>query len=181
MAYEMQPTKGFADPVAHTADARSQTDDRLGVDASGLATGTDADAWDMARMGRKQELRRNFKSLSVLGLATTTMSTWVAMLLSSVFSLTNGGLAGTVWIYVASWLSIFTVAASLAEMASMAPHSGGQYREFQIQENMQLLNSTDVTYRLGLGIWAPFVFELPKLYRRLAGGSRMASPRSYNG
>jgi choline transport protein len=58
------------------------------------------------------------------------MSTWVAMLLSSIFSLINGGLAGTVWIYVASWLCVFTVAASLAEMSSMAPHSGGQYREF---------------------------------------------------
>jgi choline transport protein len=130
MAYEMQPVKGFADSVAPAADTKSQPDDRVPTDASGMATGTDADVWDMARLGRKQELRRNFKSLSILGLATTTMSTWVAMLLSSVFSLINGGLAGTVWIYVASWLCVFAVAGSLAEMSSMAPHSGGQYREF---------------------------------------------------
>jgi choline transport protein len=130
MAYEMQPVKGFADSAAPAADTTLHADDRGLFDASGMATGTDADAWDMARLGRKQELRRNFKSLSILGLAATTMSTWVAMLLSSVFSLINGGLAGTIWIYVASWLLVFFVAASLAEMSSMAPHSGGQYREF---------------------------------------------------
>ena len=130
MAYEMQPVKIFADTGVIAADTTLQADDRVRTDASGIATGTEADAWDMARLGRKQELRRNFKSLSILGLAATTMSTWVAMLLSSVFSLINGGLAGTIWIYVASWLMVFFVAASLAEMSSMAPHSGGQYREF---------------------------------------------------
>lgn len=100
-------------------------------DVSGVPTGNDADAMDMQRMGRAQELRRNFKSLSVLGLATTTMSTWVAMLLTSTFSLINGGLAGTVWLYLATWICTFSLAASLAEMASMAPTSGGQYREFE--------------------------------------------------
>ena len=96
-------------------------------DVTGAVTGNDADAMDMQRMGRSQELRRNFKSLSVLGLATTTMSTWVALLLTSTFSLINGGLAGTIWIYLASWICTFSLAASLAEMSSMAPTSGGQY------------------------------------------------------
>lgn len=57
------------------------------------------------------------------------MSTWVALLLANAFSLTNGGLAGTVWVYLATWICTFALAASLAEMASMAPTSGGQYRE----------------------------------------------------
>lgn len=122
---EMQPTKGFNDPATSSPLA----DERVRVDATGMATGTEADAWDMARMGRSQELRRNFKSLSVFGLAITTMSTWMGMLFGNVFSLTNGGLAGTIWIYFVSWLCTFSLAASLAEMASMAPTSGGQYRE----------------------------------------------------
>jgi choline transport protein len=127
---EMQPTKGFANSAASAPSSPViDADDRVRVDASGMATGTEADAWDMARMGRSQELRRNFKSLSVLGLATTTMSTWVALLLANAFSLTNGGLAGTVWVYLATWICTFALAASLAEMASMAPTSGGQYRE----------------------------------------------------
>lgn len=95
-------------------------DEAVRKDAAGVVTGTEADALDMKRLGRAQELRRNFKSLSVLGLATTTMSTWVAMLLTSTFSLINGGLAGTIWLYLATWICTFSLAASLAEMASMA-------------------------------------------------------------
>ncbi|KAM0699414.1 hypothetical protein Q7P36_001462 [Cladosporium allicinum] len=124
--FEMQPSKGFTHSEA-SAPSSPVDEARVRVDATGQATGTEADAWDMARMGRSQELRRNFKSLSVLGLATTTMSTWVALLLANAFSLTNGGLAGTVWVYLATWICTFALAASLAEMASMAPTSGGQY------------------------------------------------------
>lgn len=92
-------------------------------------TGDDADAWDMAIMGRSQEARSNSKSLSLLGLATTSMCTWEVLLLSSAFSLTNGGLAGTVWLYLISWICTFALAASLAEMASMAPTLGRQHCE----------------------------------------------------
>ena len=34
---------------------------------------------------------------------------------------------GTVWVYVATWFCSIAVVASMAEMASMAPSSGGQY------------------------------------------------------
>lgn len=101
-------------------DSGALDEETVRKDASGVVTGNDADAMDMKRLGRAQELRRNFKSLSVLGLATTTMSTWVAMLLTSFFSLINGGLAGTIWLYLATWICTFALAASLAEMASMA-------------------------------------------------------------
>lgn len=120
--------KGFTDN-SHPVET-NLSDTRVRVDASGVVTGNDADARDMLRLGRVQELRRNFKSFSVLGLAMTTMSTWVAMLMTSLFSLINGGRAGTIWLYLATWLCTFTLAASLAELASMAPTSGGQYREY---------------------------------------------------
>lgn len=120
-AFDGQPQS-----TVFTADADA-ADEAVRVDASGKVTGTDADAMEMMRMGRTQELRRNFKALSVLGLATTTMSTWVAMMMTSTFSLINGGLAGTIWVYLATWLCTFTLAGSLAEMSSMAPTSGGQY------------------------------------------------------
>lgn len=130
--FEMQPTKGFIHDAMPAPDSSVHADDRVRVDASGVATGTEADAFDMARMGRSQELRRNFKSLSIFGLAITTMSTPIALLLSMPFLLINGGLAGSVWVYLASWICTFTLAASLAEMSSMAPTSGGQYREFAV-------------------------------------------------
>jgi hypothetical protein len=62
----------------------------------------------------------------------------------STFGLINGGLAGLVWTYLATFVGFLTVIASMAEMASMwvsitvgdilgnnpaarAPTSGGQY------------------------------------------------------
>ena len=130
--YQMR-SNGSKEAYGHVGahDGSPMADEAVRKDVSGLVTGNDADAMDMQRLGRQQELRRNFKSLSVLGLATTTMSTWVAMLLTSTFSLINGGLAGTIWLYLATWICTFSLAASLAEMASMAPTSGGQYREFE--------------------------------------------------
>jgi hypothetical protein len=50
--YEMQPSKGFANSAASAPSSPVvDADDRVRVDASGMATGTEADAWDMARMG----------------------------------------------------------------------------------------------------------------------------------
>lgn len=124
---EMQPDKGSLDTTDRAATAKSLTH----LEGQ-FRTGNDADVWDMKRMGRSQELRRNFKSLSVLGLAVTTMSTWMGLLFGNIFSLTNGGLAGTIWVYFTTWTFTFALAASLAEMASMAPTSGGQYRELSL-------------------------------------------------
>lgn len=90
-------------------------------------SGMQQDAIDMRRLGREQELRRNFKTFSILGMATVTMGTWVAMTTNSTFSLINGGLAGTIWVYLGSWLFTVTLVCSLAEMASMAPTSGGEF------------------------------------------------------
>lgn len=92
-----------------------------------IKTGTSVDAQDMHRLGKTQEFRRNFQAFSVLGLSSVIMATWVAILGSASFSLINGGLAGTIWMYVGVWVFTVPVTLSLAEMASMAPTSGGQY------------------------------------------------------
>ncbi|KAA6406935.1 MAG: amino acid transporter [Lasallia pustulata] len=89
--------------------------------------GTPRDQRDMARLGRKQELKRNFEFLSVLGFTCILMSTWETQLTASTFGLTNGGLAGLVWMYLITFAGFIAVVASMAEMASMAPTSGGQY------------------------------------------------------
>jgi hypothetical protein len=49
--YEMQPSKGLANAATTAPSSPVDADDRVRVDASGMATGTEADAWDMARMG----------------------------------------------------------------------------------------------------------------------------------
>ncbi|CAN9357324.1 unnamed protein product [Alternaria alternata] len=88
---------------------------------------TTADVQDMQRMGKTQETRRNFRSFTILGFCIVLLSTWEAILATSVFALSNGGTAGLIWGYLIVMVGFGFVVASLAEMASMAPTSGGQY------------------------------------------------------
>ncbi|OAP59078.1 hypothetical protein AYL99_06376 [Fonsecaea erecta] len=85
------------------------------------------DEQEMARLGKRQELRRNFGFMSMLGFSCTLMITWEGLLTVFVYGLTDGGPAGLVYGYLFCWVGYFTVVASLAEMVSMAPTAGGQY------------------------------------------------------
>lgn len=76
---------------------------------------------------KKQELRRNFKFVGIVGFVTILQATWENVLLSTWFGLYNGGTAGVIWCTIAVWLLMLCMIASLAEMASMAPTAGGQY------------------------------------------------------
>jgi choline transport protein len=80
---------------------------------------TTADAHDMQRMGKTQEMRRNFRSITILGFCVVILSTWENILNSSVFALGNGGTAGLIWGYFIVMVGFGFVVASLAEMASM--------------------------------------------------------------
>ncbi|GAB7354742.1 hypothetical protein MBLNU459_g5153t1 [Dothideomycetes sp. NU459] len=89
--------------------------------------GTGADAYDMHRMGKKQETKRNFGFLSIFGFTMVLMATWEAQLNSNLFVLVNGGTGGAIWMYLATFFGFYTAVISMAEMASMAPTTGGQY------------------------------------------------------
>ncbi|KAF2133571.1 hypothetical protein P153DRAFT_420411 [Dothidotthia symphoricarpi CBS 119687] len=89
--------------------------------------GTTADKHDMLRMGKRQETHRNFRHITILGFCMVILSTWEAILSTAVFALGNGGTAGLIWGYLIVMIGFGFVVASLAEMASMAPTSGGQY------------------------------------------------------
>ncbi|OBT68100.1 hypothetical protein VE03_01538 [Pseudogymnoascus sp. 23342-1-I1] len=97
----------------------------LGI-SSGMG-GTDHDEHEMRMLGRTQQLNRNFRFISTLGFACTLMSTWEIALMTSAFALINGGTAGLIWGYLIVWMGYMLVFATIAEMASMAPTSGGQY------------------------------------------------------
>lgn len=56
------------------------------------------------------------------------MATWEAQFSASEFIINNGGRAGAIWVYLGAFLGFLTAIASMAEMASMAPTTGGQYR-----------------------------------------------------
>ncbi|KAA6414477.1 MAG: amino acid transporter [Lasallia pustulata] len=108
----------------------SSTDGAERGTSGGLDTekvGTSRDQRDMARLGKKQEFTRNFEFLSILGFTCILMSTWETQLAASSFGLINGGLAGLIYMYLFTFAGFLAVIASMAEMASMAPTSGGQY------------------------------------------------------
>lgn len=56
------------------------------------------------------------------------MATWEAQFSASEFVIKNGGRAGAIWVYLGAFIGFLTAIASMAEMASMAPTTGGQYR-----------------------------------------------------
>lgn len=55
------------------------------------------------------------------------MASWEISLGASVISIFNGGTAGTIYVLIIAWIGFLAVYSSMAEMASMAPTSGGQY------------------------------------------------------
>ncbi|KAJ6017593.1 amino acid transporter [Penicillium sp. IBT 35674x] len=99
----------------------------VGEDVADPKTGTTQDKQDMWRVGRDQELNRNFRFLSVLGFTAVLMCTWEAVLFGSSYGLTDGGKGGMIYTYLGALAGFSFVILSMAEMASMAPTSGGQY------------------------------------------------------
>ena len=92
-----------------------------------IKPGTATDDQDMHRLGKKQQLSRQFHAISIFGLTSVVMFTWQAILSTAIFSLINGSRGGSVYSFLVTWLLTIPVVASMAEMASMAPTSGGQY------------------------------------------------------
>ena len=133
MAYQ----SGFAHKGAdnHTHEAR-QTDYELQhemksdthvrvqeTNADAEYSGPDytyTDQQDMRRMGKKQELRRNFRFPSILGFVAIAMGTWEVTLSATAAGLTNGGTGGMIWMFVGTYFCFGTIVLSMAEMSSMA-------------------------------------------------------------
>lgn len=105
-------------PVSHVDSSPSVSDGGEPVLVS-EKEGTSADVQDMARMGKRQETRRNFRHITILGFTMVVLSSWEAILATSVFALGNGGTAGLIWGYFIVMIGFGFVTASLAEMASM--------------------------------------------------------------
>jgi amino acid transporter len=88
---------------------------------------TKDDQANMTRMGKAQELRRNYRPLSALAFTVIIQGTWEVLMTATYEGLVDGGPAGLIWSYIWTFCGFTTIVASLAEMASMAPTAGGQY------------------------------------------------------
>lgn len=106
-------------PYDNQIDSPRESDDSWGD--------TSHDVRDMQRLGKAQEFKRNFNLWSSLGFVSVYMATWEFVLVSLSVGFTNGGFAGLFWCFITTVLCYSTIVASLAEMESMAPTSGGQY------------------------------------------------------
>ncbi|KAK0937294.1 hypothetical protein LTR29_011117 [Friedmanniomyces endolithicus] len=116
-------------------------------------SGNGYDQRGMVRMGKRQELRREFQFFSIFGFAVILGCSWEYVFINGVLSLPNGGTAGSVWMFLITCFGMFFVVLSMAEMASMAPTAGGQYHwcsEFA-PASLQKFRSYTVGYLCVLG------------------------------
>ncbi|CAJ2504659.1 Uu.00g120530.m01.CDS01 [Anthostomella pinea] len=85
------------------------------------------DAAALANLGHKQELKRNFSKISMLGLAFAILNTWTALAASISLALPSGGASSVIWGLIVAGICNLCLAASLAEFLSAFPTAGGQY------------------------------------------------------
>ncbi|KAK7981391.1 hypothetical protein PG988_003629 [Apiospora saccharicola] len=104
-------------------------DIELDTEVTDLRDGNARDRRDMTRMGKAQELKRNFRFLSIFGFSMILMQAWESVLAVGSIGLTNGGTAGYIWMFLICWIGFGFVNTSMAEMGSMAPTTGGQVRK----------------------------------------------------
>lgn len=71
----MANSKIEAHTIAQARDSESQQDD-----VASEKRGTTGDQKDMYRMGKQQELRRNFRFVSIFGYSMVLMATWETIL-----------------------------------------------------------------------------------------------------
>lgn len=100
--------------------------------AEDMKLGTRSDQRDMVRLGKKQELQRQFKFFSMYGYAVILGASWEYAFITFVLSLANGGTGGAVWGFLGTCFGMLMVNLSMAEMASMAPVSPNVNRQWVV-------------------------------------------------
>ncbi|CZR40579.1 uncharacterized protein FPRO_05479 [Fusarium proliferatum ET1] len=116
-------------PIRKTRVASEKMDLHLERSHS-MADAKNTDAVELAHLGYKDEFQRRFSLPSLLGLCLCLMGTWEACSASIAAALTSGGppclcLLTVVTVFYPSYS--LAIGASLAEIASIYPTSGGQY------------------------------------------------------
>ncbi|KAI0179386.1 amino acid transporter [Hypoxylon sp. FL1284] len=81
----------------------------------------------LTRLGKVPVLKRNFALMSMLGFSCTVMNTWEGELVLFLQAFENGGSAGDIYGFIIVWIGTLCIFATMGELASMAPTSGGHY------------------------------------------------------
>ncbi|CAK7210263.1 GABA-specific high-affinity permease [Sporothrix curviconia] len=110
-------------------DVEAPVDSKLAAattTADGVNLASAADAELLAQMGYKQELKRNFSTLEVFGIAFSIMGILPSIASTLAFSLPAGP-GGMVWSWFLASGCIFIVGLAMADLGSAMPTSGGLY------------------------------------------------------
>ncbi|KAJ5370884.1 choline transport protein [Penicillium cataractarum] len=98
-----------------------------GMHEIGNPSSIELDDANLARMGKRPVLKRNFGLMSMLGFSCTILITWEGIVVLFLQAYSNGGPAGAVYGFIFVWVGVASTFVVLSELASMAPTSGGQY------------------------------------------------------
>lgn len=85
------------------------------------------DSRDMRRLGRKQELVRNFRTISIVSFVALATSAWETNIFVFTQGLKDGGRPNVMYSLLWCFVGFIPIYLSMAEMASMAPIAGAQY------------------------------------------------------
>ncbi|KAL1901055.1 GABA-specific high-affinity permease [Sporothrix stenoceras] len=110
-------------------DVEAPVDPKLAAattSADGVNLASAADAELLAQLGYKQELKRNFSTLEVFGIAFSIMGILPSIASTLAFSLPSGP-GGMVWSWFIASGCIFVVGLAMADLGSAMPTSGGLY------------------------------------------------------
>ncbi|KAK4565661.1 hypothetical protein LTR86_003509 [Recurvomyces mirabilis] len=110
-----------------------EQDDR-GLSAT-LSTRKDAE--DMKRMGKEQQLVRQFRLMSIASFVAIATATWEIGLITIGQSFVDGGRPGLLYSTLWNFICFAPIYLSMAEMASIAPIAGAQYHWCMIAVNDQ--------------------------------------------
>jgi hypothetical protein len=106
-------------PPPDTESANGKLEDVVDKAVPERYRGTAQDRRDMLVHGKKQELRRNFKLLTMTGFASMVVCAWEGLLPLFNYALLDGGTALTFWGFIGVAISMSLAYLSVAELASM--------------------------------------------------------------
>ncbi|KAL1746178.1 amino acid permease-domain-containing protein [Schizophyllum fasciatum] len=81
----------------------------------------------LARLGYKQEFKREFKRLELFGLSFTIVGVVQSIAAVLIYSIPYGGLASMIWGWFTCSIFLIIVGLAMAELGSSAPTAGGLY------------------------------------------------------
>ncbi|KAK3693326.1 gaba permease [Podospora appendiculata] len=125
MSAQAKAEAAASDPPSNL-EAPSNRNPHLTTETDGVVLASEADAELLAKMGYKQELKRNFSTLEVFGIAFSIMGLLPSIASTLAFSIPAGP-AGMVWSWFLASGCIFVVGLAMADLGSAMPTSGGLY------------------------------------------------------